>query len=78
MAIAVVVLAIGAAPAVAAQENALRTAPRSVVRPIAVVAPSPAAVVIRPAAVWIPVPAAGIKWMAPVPKPAAVRSARLR
>ena len=58
-AITLVVLAIGAAPAVAAKENALRAVPR------------PAKVVVKPAvwmpappkpAVWIPTPATGIKW----------------
>jgi hypothetical protein len=49
MAIAVVVLAIGAAPAVAAQENALRTV-------------KPAGQIARPSAVWTPSPTSGIKW----------------
>ena len=59
-AITVVVLAIGAAPAVAAKENALRAVPRpaSVVVKPAVWMPAPT----KPAAVWIPTPSSGIKW----------------
>ena len=49
MAIAVVVLAIGAAPAVAAQTTALRTV-------------KPAGQTVRPSAVWTPSPTSGIKW----------------
>jgi hypothetical protein len=67
IAIAVAVLAVGAAPAVAKDTNALRSAPRTVVapKPVSPVAPiSP--VVSQPAvakpAVWIPTPSRGIKW----------------
>ena len=47
--IAVVVLAVGATPAVAGQQNALRTVP------------APVATTTKPA-VWIPAPSTGIKW----------------
>ena len=81
MTIAIVVLAVGAAPALAAQTNALRNLPKPVVARSAVTtpvafAPAAAPVTIRPSAVWIPSPAAGIKWTAPAPKP--VKSTRFR
>ena len=62
--IAVVVLAVGAVPAVASRQTALRTVPTTVAQPIAV-APAPAPlVVVQPSAVWIPAPSTGIKWTA--------------
>jgi hypothetical protein len=60
LAITVVVLAIGAAPAVAAKQTALRSVPKpssTVIKPA-----KPAAPVSRPSAVWIPSPSSGIKW----------------
>ena len=60
-AITLAVLAIGATPAVAATQTALRAVPRpaaGVIRPAAVWIPAP----VKPAAVWIPTPSAGIKW----------------
>lgn len=64
--IALVALAVGAVPAVAARESALRSVPSSVARTVVgPVTPAPApAVVVRPSAVWIPAPATGIKWTA--------------
>ncbi len=49
IAVAVAVLAIGAAPAMAAKENALRNV-------------KPSGTTVRPSAVWTPSPASGIKW----------------
>lgn len=69
--IAVLSLAVGAVPAVAAKSTALRTVPRPA-KPV-VVAPAPApapVVVVRPSAVWIPSPASGIKWGGPATRPA--------
>lgn len=60
VAITMVVLAMGAVPAVAAQQTALRAVPRPTATVIS--APRPVAVAIKPAAVWIPTPSAGIKW----------------
>lgn len=61
IAIAVAVLAVGAAPAVAKDINALRSAPRTVVSPVAASAPVSQPAVAKPA-VWIPTPSRGIKW----------------
>lgn len=61
IAIAVAVLAVGSAPAVAQETNALRSVPRTVTP-----SPQPAATpVVQPVskpAVWIPSPSRGIKW----------------
>lgn len=59
IAIAVAVLAVGAAPAVAKESNALRSVPRTVSAPAA--SPSVEPTTTRPA-VWIPAPTRGIKW----------------
>jgi hypothetical protein len=56
MTVAIVVLAVGATPAMAATGNALRSGSPKVAPAVA-----PAPVSVKPA-VWIPVPAAGIKW----------------
>jgi hypothetical protein len=67
--IAVLALAVGAVPAIAAKSSALRTAPRPA-KPV-VVAPAPTPVfVVRPSAVWIPAPTSGIKWGGPATRPA--------
>jgi hypothetical protein len=68
IAIAVAVLAVGAAPAVAKQTNALRSAPRTVapkpkpVSPVAPIAPVVSQPAVTKPAVWIPSPSRGIKW----------------
>ena len=66
IAIAVAVLAVGAAPAVAKEANALRSVPRTVVAPKPVSPSAPiASVISQPGvkpAVWIPAPSRGIKW----------------
>ncbi len=66
IAIAVAVLAVGAAPAVAKDTNALRSAPRTVapkpVSPVGSIAPVISQPAVAKPAVWIPTPSRGIKW----------------
>lgn len=66
IAIAVAVLAVGAAPAVAKDTNALRSVPRTILAPKPVTtapgAPAFSQPVVAKPAVWIPTPSRGIKW----------------